>query len=72
MGELVALKRDADPLIVEYLEAVLTEAREGKTTGVLILAQDAEGLRYSIAGITERFEVIGWLSHAIYKLNSEE
>jgi hypothetical protein len=58
----------AVPEVVEYLEAALVRARAGEVTGVLILTQDAEGLAYSVAGISNRYTVSGWLMYAIFQL----
>lgn len=65
------LKREADPDVVGFLEKALQKAKDGEITGVLILAQDPSGVAYSLAGIKERFTVLGWLSHAMYQLQSD-
>lgn len=65
------LTRPVDPEVVRYLEEALAEAKAGKLSGVLILQQDAEGLAYAVAGVKDRFALIGWLSHAIHKLQTD-
>lgn len=53
------------------LEEVLAKVRAGDIHGVLVLSQDKTGIAYNIAGIKDRFEVLGWLSHAMHKLQSD-
>jgi hypothetical protein len=74
-GEVLELKSiiTADPEVIEFLERALIDAKEGKTTAVLIMEQNKEGaLSYAIAGVKDRFKTLGFLSHAIYKLQSDE
>lgn len=65
------LERKPDPDVVTYLERVLEAARAGEITGVLILAQDAGGVSYGIAGLEGRYTVLGFLSHAMHRLQTD-
>jgi hypothetical protein len=71
MAQIHQLRRPVDPDVVEYLQRALDEAKAGEITGVMILAQDPDGVRYGLAGIKDRFAVIGWLSHAMHKLQAD-
>lgn len=64
--------RKPDPEVVSFLEGVLEAARAGEVTGVLVLSQELDGsLKYTIAGIKDRFTVTGWLYHAMHRLQSD-
>lgn len=70
-GNVTALKRPVDPDIVRFLEDELANAKAGKTTGILVLVQDPEGVAYRVVGIKDRFEILGWLSHAMHLLQTD-
>lgn len=72
MGDIVALKRPADPDVVRLLEEALVDARSGNMTGVMLLKQDPEGIAYATAGVEDRFAVLGWLSHAMHRLQTDD
>lgn len=58
-----------DPDVLTYLAQALEDAKAGKLTGVLLVTQQQDGAaQYSIAGIKDRFTVLGYLTHALYKL----
>jgi hypothetical protein len=70
--ELKAVNIQPDPVVIEFLEDALADAKAGKTTGVLIVAQDREGgASYAITGIKNRFTVMGFLYHALFRLQSD-
>lgn len=72
MSNVRALSRPVDPDVVRFIEQVLERAKAGEISGVLMLSQDTEGVAYGIAGIKDRFTVLGWLSHAMHKLQDDE
>jgi hypothetical protein len=62
-----------DPDVVNFLEEALAEARAGAITGVLLVKQDRErGIGYVIAGCKDRLTMLGFLSHAAYKLQDDD
>lgn len=69
---LVSLVEKArDPDVARVLEDALARVRCGETTGILLLEQDVSGCSYACAGLKDRWTIIGFLSHAMFKLNSE-
>ena len=72
MSTLVAFTRPPCPEVVEYLEEQLERARKGDMTGVLMVSQDGNGdVWYTVAGIKDRMTVLGVLSHAMHKLQTD-
>jgi hypothetical protein len=65
------LKRPVDPDVVDILERALEKAKSGEINGVLVLSQDPNAISYAIAGVKERFTVLGWLSHAMHRLQTD-
>ena len=59
---------EPEPNVVRYLEEALEDARSGKLRGIVLMARDANGLSYTVAGVEDRFAVVGYLTNAIYKL----
>jgi hypothetical protein len=66
------LKRPVDPDVVDILERALEKAKSGEINGVLVLSQDPNAISYAIAGVKERFTVLGWLSHAMHRLQTDD
>lgn len=66
------LQRGTDPDVIARIEDVLEAAKAGEIHGVMILSQDAGGVRYTLAGIKDRFSVLGWLSHAMHRLQTDD
>lgn len=56
------------PDVIKFLELALEEAKSGAITGVLILTQNQNVVRYSQTGIKDRFTTLGLLYHAMHKL----
>lgn len=71
MTNVAIFKRPVDPDVVAYLKDMLARAESGDVTGVLVVAQEGEGVTYTIAGIRDRMTVLGYLSHAMHKLQSD-
>lgn len=69
-GTPAAPKGDAD--VIAFLETALKRARRGDIKGVVLLAEDAEGVGYEVAGIQDRFRVSGFLFHALYQLQHNQ
>lgn len=67
-----ALERKADPEVVDYLETVLERARRGETSGVLILEQRGDSCSWCCSGLGDRFKIIGYLAHAIHKMQGDD
>lgn len=57
--------------VVRGLEEALERARQGETTGILLVEQDRDGASYFIAGMRDRFQKLGVLSHAMHKLQTD-
>lgn len=56
--------------VVRILEGALERARKGETTGIVLVEQEITACTsYSHANIAERYKVIGYLSHCIFKLH---
>ncbi len=69
---LLDTKRPVVAEVVKYLEETLAQAKAGDITGVLIVTEDTErGVAYCVAGIGDRMKVLGTMSHAMYKLQSD-
>ena len=58
------LKREANPEIVATLEKALQNARNGETTGIVLLEQKTKICTWSTHGIKDRFTAAGYLTHA--------
>lgn len=72
MAEIARIHQPApDGEVIKKLEAALDRARAGETHGVLLLEQDKAGCKYVCAGLKNRFELIGFLSHAIHQLQAD-
>ena len=65
------VKPEPNREVVEELEAALERARSGETTGILLLEQDRDGASYFTAGLRDRFNKLGILSHAMHKLQTD-
>lgn len=74
MAELITLNaaRKPDTEVVALLERALQRAQAGEITGVLLLSQDGNGVAYGIAGLRDRFTQLGFLSHAMHRLQSDD
>lgn len=70
-AELKAIERKRDPEVVTFLEEALARARAGDTNGVLILEQSVTGVTYACAGLKDRMSLVGWLFHAMHKLQDD-
>lgn len=70
-AEIHALKRAVDPDVIDILERALQQAKDGELNGVMVLKQDPGGVAYAVAGIKDRFTVLGWLSHAMHRLQTD-
>lgn len=64
-------KQEPDSLVVEFLQDALARAKAGETRGVLLVEQDAGGTRYSVSNLDNRMEVIGMLTHAAFKMQTD-
>lgn len=65
-------KMEPNQEVVDFLTEALERAKNGETVGVLILEQDnVGGCIYSLVNIKDRFTSMGYLSHAIYKLQAD-
>jgi len=71
MGDVREITRAVDPQVEELLERTLANVRSGETSGVLILEQKAKHLSWACAGLDDRFQVIGFLAHAMHKMRSD-
>lgn len=71
MIQLAKIEPKPDLEIVARLEELLARAKSGEDFGFLILTQDKSGITYNVAGVRDRYKVLGWLSHAMYKLQSD-
>lgn len=72
MTNIVAIKPTVDDELVEMLEKTLAEAKDGEISAVMLLAQDCNGVRYRLYGIKDRFQVLGWLSHMMHRLQTDD
>lgn len=68
----VSEKADAD--VVAFLESALARARAGEIRGAVLITEDFDrdderhGSNWSVAGVKDRWKVIGYLTWAIHKL----
>lgn len=70
-AELKAIERKRDPEVVTFLEEALARALAGDTNGVLILEQNGADVTYACAGLKDRMALVGWLFHAMHRLQDE-
>ena len=73
MNAVVKIVEDKpDPDAVAYLEGILADVKRGEVMGVLIMTQYKGGaLRYQCAGLKDRWNILGWLSHAMHNLQRD-
>lgn len=69
--KLAVVAQKQDPDVIVYLEEILARARTGEITGVMIMAQDGKGVAFRHAGLKDRFELLGWLSHTMHNLQTD-
>lgn len=71
--KVVPLGVEPDVGMIEHLEELLKRARAGEIMGVLTVAQDTMGAaQYSVQNMRNRFEILGYLSHAMHQLQSDK
>ena len=71
MSTVTALTHKTDPGVIEILEGLLKDAREGNLIGVVVASKNKDACFYSTAGLRDRYETIGYLHHMIFKLHHE-
>lgn len=72
MAEIKKLERRVEPDVVNFLTERLEAAKRGEVSGVLVLSQEAETLDFKTAGLRDRLRIIGFLSHALHKIQTPE
>lgn len=72
MTAVKSIVRNVDPDVVNYLEEMLRDAKDGKITGFAAVSRSNGACEFTNAGIPNRFELTGYLTHLIYKLQSTE
>lgn len=68
MAELKAIRPEVDEDVLKTAEEFLTRVRSGETTGFMVLEQKRDVISYSCTRLKNRFELMGYLMHAICKL----
>lgn len=60
--------------IIEVLEAALSRARSGVSSGILLVEQveQCSKAKYAIVGFRNRLEKLGVLAHAMHQLQEDE
>ena len=71
MSNLAAITPKTDPDVIEILEGLLKDAKDGKLIGVVVATKQKDACYYSTAGMRDRYETIGYLHHMIFKLHQE-
>jgi hypothetical protein len=72
MSNIIAMKREVSQDAIDRLESALVDLRSGKVTGVLLVEQGPDGIWYSIAGVEDRLQVLGFLTHAAQCLSARD
>lgn len=70
-AKLKALRPEVDADVLEAAEAFLDRVRAGETTGFLLVEQKRNIISWSCTQLKNRFEVIGYLMHAAYRLDGD-
>lgn len=58
--------------LIDTLENMLTDVRNGEILGLVAVSQDKSGAAYfACHGIKDRWHVLGFLSHLMFKLQKD-
>lgn len=71
-AQLRELPHRLEPKVLLFAEELLADVKAGKVVGLMILKQDSKGTTYQSAGLKHRFEILGYLSHAMDKLQRDD
>jgi len=67
-----AIEKKPHQDVVEFLREMLEQAEAGEIRGVVVIAQGTTDVSWRVAGVDDRFRLIGYLMHAIHNLQAEE
>jgi hypothetical protein len=73
MVEIVSIGQAAPvPEVVEMAEEILESAKSGELRSLLYLAEidGGAGVRYASSAVRNRFEILGFLSRIMHKINA--
>jgi len=58
---------------IAFAEKLVADLKSGEVVGFVAVRQSKDGsAQYTVAGITARFSVLGYLSHLMYRLQRDE
>lgn len=70
---IVALKSQPNAEIIDALEELVQDAKDGRLSGVVMVSIESTTLqtRFFTAGIDDRWRLMAFLHHTIYKLQTD-